>query len=94
MSPDTWSIGAIAPVGGATINISAVVLGISSIADATVVNSLYNCQVSGTTFEWSNVFMGTNTWVGYKKTGVVYYTDASDTMTSLCGKESTYGRFS
>lgn len=93
LSPNTWGVSTVTPVGGATIQIYAVVWGIGLITDTTVIRSLYNCQGSGTRFSWSNAFMGTDTWVGVQKTGAIYYTDASGSMKVLYGREGNYGQF-
>ncbi|KAJ5362242.1 hypothetical protein N7541_003086 [Penicillium brevicompactum] len=94
LSANTWSVSSLTPVGGATIQIYAVVWGIGLITDTVVINSLYNCQGSGTRFSWSNAFMHSDTWVGMQKTGAIYYTDASGTMKVLYGREGNYGQFS
>ncbi|KAJ5305384.1 Thioesterase superfamily [Penicillium atrosanguineum] len=89
-SPLTYAVSATTPPSGSTITIYAVVWGIGLITDSSVISALYTAHITGTQFEWSNTFFGKDTWVNYKKTGAIYYTDATGTLQVIYGKESTY----
>ena len=89
-SPSTYAVSATTPPSGSTITIYAVVWGIGLITDSSVISALYTAHITGTEFEWSNTFFGTDTWYGHKKTGAIYYTDYNDDLQVIYGKESTY----
>lgn len=89
-SPSTYAVSATTPPSGSTITIYAVVWGIGLITDSSVISALYTAHIDGTEFEWSNAFFGEDTWVGVKKTGAIYYTDSTGTLSVIYGKESTY----
>lgn len=89
-SPSTYAVSATTPPSGSTITIYAVVWGLGLITDSSVISALYAAHIAGTQFEWSNTFFGIDTWYGQKKTGAIYYTDYSDTLRVIYGKESTY----
>ncbi|KAJ5708716.1 hypothetical protein N7488_008517 [Penicillium malachiteum] len=93
LSIDTSSIISAPPTDDASIQIYAVVWGKGLITDTSVYDTLYEYSVNGDEFEWSNDFFGTDTWVGMKKTGAIYYLDASGNLQVLLGRESTYGTF-
>ena len=90
-SPSTYAVSATAPPTGSTITIYAVVWGIGLITDSNVISALYTAHINGAEFQWSNTFFGTDTWVGYKKTGAIYYTDATGTLQAIYGRENNYG---
>lgn len=81
-----------APIGS-PIQIVAVVWGLGLINNQTVNSQLYNAAMSGTNFTWSNEFFGIDTWVGIRKSGVIFYTDNTGALQYVTGIESTQSSF-
>lgn len=93
LTPNTYELPSYpAPPASASVEILAVVWGLTLITDPNVILNLYSLAASGAQFQWSNSIFGTgqSTSGVTPLSGAIIYKDANGNLQSLAGKQTSY----